>query len=180
MKFDINIKEILTLPTNIMIALIMASGIILFSPEVFLNKIFMFDFREKYGFSIGLIFVLAVSVTLINLFYNITNSISTSKKKKKLFEKMKNKLTELTDYQKAIVFGLFQEDDHTHELPLYNFHVKELERYKIIGKAASQYYISNPNNPLFPYLLQPWVINELNTNQALQEDYQACFTQQSH
>ncbi|MGL5379745.1 super-infection exclusion protein B [Clostridium sp.] len=53
---DFNFMEFLKLPTKIMLALGLASGVILFLPDTIVEKMYMIEFRDKYGFVIGVIF----------------------------------------------------------------------------------------------------------------------------
>ena len=41
----------------------------------------------------------------------------------------------------------------------------------IIGKAASQLFISDPMNPEFPYMLQLWAVDYLNEHEGLLNDF---------
>jgi hypothetical protein len=82
MKIDLNIKEILTLPTTIMAALSLASAILLFSPTALIERMYMLDFREKYGFIIGIVFIVSISILIVNLLYKTSTSISNAKSKK--------------------------------------------------------------------------------------------------
>lgn len=175
MKIDFNVKEILTLPTNIMMAISLASGILLLSPISFLENLYMIDFREKNGFVIGIVFVISLSILIINLIYNILKGVSQFNKNRRFKEENLKKLNNLNDYQKTIVYGLYKEDSHTSPIPLNDVAVRELELYSIIGKAATQYYIHDVNNPFFPYHLQPWVIDELNSNDEMLSDFKNAF-----
>ena len=178
MKVDFNISELLTLPATIMAALSLASGIILFSPTAFLGLLFMLDFREKNGFIIGLVFVLSVSILIINLIYQTTKTISNAKAKKKFYAEAEQRLEKLNDYQKTIIYILFNQDNRTYNLPLHDGAVTELEQKYIIGKATTQYMVSDLNNALFPYLLNPWVSDELSNKPNLLSNFKTAYLQQ--
>jgi hypothetical protein len=45
----------------------------------------------------------------------------------------------------------------------------------MVGKATSQYFVSDLNNASFPYLLQPWVVDELNNKSNLYSDFRKAF-----
>lgn len=45
----------------------------------------------------------------------------------------------------------------------------------MIGKATSQYMVSDLNNALFPYLLQPWVSDELSNKSSLLSEFNEAF-----
>ena len=178
MKVDFNIKEVLTLPATIMAALSLASGILLFSSTSILKRMFMIEFRDKYGFIIGIVFIVSISILIVNLIYKTAQSISNTKAKKYFYTTAEKRLRKLNNYQKSIIYALYQQDNRTLPLPLHDGAVLELEQHYMIGKAASKYLVNDLNNALFPYLLQPWVSDELNSKQELLSDFQIAFKSQ--
>ena len=86
----------------------------------------------------------------------------------------KEKLSE-NDYQKAIVYSLYMEDNHTGELPLHDGAVKLLKQNIIITETTNQYAVSDLNNAVFPYMLQPWVIEELQKDNELLSTFHKAF-----
>ena len=49
----------------------------------------------------------------------------------------------------------------------------------MIGKATTQYAVSDLNNAVFPYMLQPWVIQKLQDDNELQTSFKiACQEQE--
>ncbi|HAM81060.1 superinfection exclusion B family protein [Ornithinibacillus contaminans] len=175
MKIDFNIKEILTLPTTIMAALSLASGILLFSPTSLLDQMFMLNFRDKYGFIIGIVFIVSICILIVNLVYQTAKSVYNAKAKKYFYATAEKRLQKLNNYQKSIIFALYQEDNRTLPLPLHDGAVLELEQNYMIGKATSQYMVSDLNNALFPYLLQPWVSDELSNKSNLLSEFATAF-----
>src|SRR5699024_4889987 len=149
----INVKEILTLPTYIMLGISLASGIILFFPEIIIRKMYMFDYRESHGFIIGSIFILFTAILFINLLFIIGKSFS--------YEKAEERLNALTDYQKSIVYSLYRKDNRTMFLPLNDGAVSELNYKGVIGLVRGGDHIIDVRGPAVPYLLQPWVSDEL-------------------
>ncbi|MCM3412674.1 superinfection exclusion B family protein [Metabacillus litoralis] len=175
MKIDFNIKEILTLPTTIMAALALACGILLFSPTAIIEQMFMGDFRDKFGFIIGIVFIVSISILIVNLIYKISISVSKIKARKRFYATAEKRLQKINSYQKAIIYVLFQQDNRTLPLPLHDGAVLELEQNMMIGKATTQYLVGDLNNALFPYLLQPWVADELNSKSNLLSDFRNAF-----
>lgn len=96
---------------------------------------------------------------------------------KKFKATAKERLQKLDDYQKAIVYGLYMEDNHTDELPLYDGAVNYLEHNVIIVKTTNQYAVSDLNNAVFPYMLQPWVVEELQKDSELLSHFCAAYNQ---
>ncbi|MCM3671657.1 superinfection exclusion B family protein [Mesobacillus maritimus] len=179
MKIDFNIKDILTLPTTIMAALSLASGILLFFPTSILEKMYMIDFRDKFGFIIGIVFVVSISILIVNLIYQTASSISNSKAKRNFYATAEKRLQKLNNYQKSIVYALYQQDNRTLPLPLHDGAVLELEQNIMIGKATSQYMVDDLNNAFFPYLLHPWVSDELNNKPMLLSEFKNAFRLQN-
>ena len=52
------------------------------------------------------------------------------------------------------------EDNHTSELPFHDGAVKWLKQNMIITETTNQYLVSDLNNAVFPYMLQPWAVEE--------------------
>lgn len=171
MKFSANFVELLKLPTKIIVALTIATGIILFIPDSILNKMYMMNFRTTYGFIIGLVFIISLSISLVYSIIVVYKFFSKKYYKHKFMKNAVSYLEKLTSYQKFIVFDLYQEDNFTEELPLHDGAIKILEHYMMIGKATTQYFVEDFNNALFPYMLQPWVVEKLNENIELKKKF---------
>lgn len=177
MKFDFNLADFFKLPTKIMFALALASGMILFLPDSIVAKMYMVDFRNKYGFAIGLLFLVSFSILIVTIFIGSYNYFNQKHSMKKFRATANERLQKLDDYQKAIVYGLYMEDNHTDELPLHDGAVKWLEHNIIIIKTTNQYAVSDINNAVFPYMLQPWVVEELQKDSELLAHFQAAYNQ---
>lgn len=168
MKLDFNFLDFFKLPTKIMASIAIASGLILFMPDIIINKMFLATFRNSYGFIIGLVFLITFSLLAVSLVISIYKYFLSRRAKKKFLEEANNKLRKLDTYQKAMVYYLYSEDNHTGELPLHDGAVKILEYNYIIGKATTQYLVEDLNNAVFPYMLQPWVIDEFQKDSELE------------
>ena len=171
MSVDFSIADIFKLPVKIFAAIALGTGIILFLPDEVILKLYLTSFRNSFGFVIGLAFVISVSivgVTIVIAIYQVISRKMYFSKSKKAREKCLNKLD---SYQKTIVYSLYEEVNHTDELPIHDGSVIWLEQNMIIGKAASQHFISNPMNPEFPYMLQPWVVDYLKEHKGLLNDF---------
>lgn len=167
MNLDFNLADFFKLPTKIMFAIALASGLILFLPDSIVTKMYMVDFRNKYGFAIGLLFLISFSILIVTVLVSIYKYFSHLYFMKKFRATAKPRLQGLNDYQKAIVYGLYMEDNHTGELPLHDGAVKLLKQNIIITETTNQYAVSDLNNAVFPYMLQPWVIEELQKDNEL-------------
>lgn len=167
----VSLIELLKLPESIMSAIAIASGLILFLPDTIINKLYMFEIRDKYGFMIGAAFILSTAILSIGVIIK-TYKYLNSKYSNKKFKKNSRKLLEsLDNYKKTIVYVLYNEDNNTHTLPLNDGAVVFLEHWLVIQKATTQYFIEDFRNPVFPYFLQPWVIDVLNEDEELLESF---------
>ena len=83
--------EILKLPPSILSALMIVSGLILILPEDVIKKLYMYEFRNNYGFAISIIFLvsLAILVVLI-IMWSARKIIEKIKYKKCLKKKFQN------------------------------------------------------------------------------------------
>lgn len=167
MNFNLNIMDFFKLPTKIIFAITIATAIILFLPDSIVEKIYMEQFRDRYGFLIGVIFLVSLSILIVALIVALFNYARNKYFWRKFKKDAPERLRKLDDYQKYIVYKLFSEKNHTSELPLHDGAVQLLKQNFIIVEATSNYAVSDLNNAKFPYLLQPWVVEELQKDQSL-------------
>ena len=177
MNFDFNLADFFKLPTKIMFALALAAGMVLFLPENIVSKMYMVDFRNKYGFAIGLLFLISFSILIVTVVIGGYKYFSHKHAMKKFKATAKERLQKLDDYQKAIVYGLYMEDNHTGELPLHDGAVKWLKQNIVIIETTNQYAVSDLNNAVFPYMLQPWAVEELQNDSELLTHFRTAFSQ---
>lgn len=180
MNLDFNLADFFKLPTKIMFALALASGLVLFLPDSIVTKMYMVDFRNKYGFVIGLLFLISFSILVVTVFIGIYKYFSHLYFMKKFRATAKERLQRLDNYQKAIVYGLYMEDNHTGELPLHDGAVKLLKQNIIITETTNQYAVSDLNNAVFPYMLHPWVIEELQKDSELLSIFNAAYKEMNN
>lgn len=135
----------------------------------------MSNFRDKYGFIIGIIFLVSASILIVSFGYWLFRLLRNKWLEKKFYETGEKRLNDLNDYQKAIIYGLYQEDNRTAPLPLHDGAVSELEYHVMIGKVSSTQMV-NMMNPAISYMLQPWVIWKLDENQELRTSFYNAFS----
>lgn len=167
MNFNVNLSDIIKAPLKIFIGLFIATGIVLFLPDNLAMKLYMVDFRNKYGFVISLVFICSFTISVVGGVSTLWSKNKEKRLTKKALKNAKENLKKLDDYKAAIVYELYKEDNHTSELPLNDGAVRWLEQLFIIGKATSNYPVWDLTNPIFPYMLQPWVVSELDNNEEL-------------
>ena len=175
---EINIMDFFKLPTKIMVAIALATGMILFLPDSLISKMYMDGFRNEYGFIIGAVFVVSISILTIGVIISIYNYFYEMHKQKRIKENSGKLIASLDDYKKTIVYLLYNEDNHTHELPLNDGAVVFLENMMVIGKTTSQYFVDDITNPMFPYSLQPWVIEKLQNDEELLASFEKAVEKQ--
>ena len=148
-----NIVDFLKLPPRILGALSVASGLLLFLPNAIIEKLYMTSFRDKYGFAIGIVFVVSTSILVVFLVVIIA---------KKIKDKYYNKV-ELIRY-------LLNESTHTAMLPMHDGVVLELQHFYVILPAGSTHAV-NMANPQINYFLQPWVIEQIDGDPELKAKF---------
>ena len=57
--------DFLKLPPTILGALAIASGLLLYLPDDVIKRLYMESFRSNYGFIIGIIFVISISILVM-------------------------------------------------------------------------------------------------------------------
>ncbi|MDR4182469.1 super-infection exclusion protein B [Bacillus subtilis] len=171
------VKEILTLPTSVMAALSLASGLFLLSPSALLDKLHLLDKVESYGFYVGVAFLLFSSILLVNLIINGAKYFSKLMDRREFIATAGERLKSLTPYQKAIIYGLYSQYDNTLYLDVFDGAVTELINKQCIARLTNQFAVSDVNNALFPHSLQTWVREELSKNPQLVEEFSECFSE---
>lgn len=175
MNINFNLADLIKAPLKIFIGIMIASGIVLFSPEIVISKLYMLDFRKQYGFAIAIVFLISFSVSMIGMVTTFWSWYREKSLTRKAIKNAKACLKGMDDYKAAIIYELYTLDNHTDVLPINDGAVRWLEQLLIIGKATNQYPIMDMQNPVFPYMLQPWVVSELNSNKELKEKYQSSY-----
>lgn len=172
MNINVNLLDFLKLPTKIMAAIVVATSLFLFLPDSIMQKLYLLTFRVKYGYFVGPIFLLSISILTVSLTINIFEYLVSKRARKRFLAEGNGKLKRLDTYKKTIIYCLYVEDNHTGVLPLHDGAVKFLEYQLFIGKTATQYLVYDLNNATFPYMLQPWVINELDNDEDLRINFE--------
>lgn len=176
MNLSGNIGNLLKLPLKIMFAIALACGLILFLPDYIIQRMYMINFRDEYGFTIGITFCISLSITCVSLAISVFDYCVRQYYKKMFIKKAPDRLKKLTNYQKAILYALYIENNHTESLPFNDGAVKLLEHNGYIVRTASMTFVYDPNSIEFPYTLQPWVLDELSNNQELRNDFNMAFS----
>lgn len=162
--------DFIKLPSHLLGALAIASGILLFAPNKVIQLLYMTNFRNTYGFIIGIVFITSVSILLILVIKRIYKHINNECQAKKLKESQEKYLKDL-DYEKtSLIISFLREPTHTISLPMQDGRVIELQYYNVITPAGSTHLVSMPN-PQIIYFLQPWVKARINENSELRAKF---------
>ena len=89
MNINFNLADLIKAPIKIIIAIMLSSGIILFSPEEVVSKLYMVDFRNNYGFFISIVFLITFSISLTAIMANVCGNFRELYLAKKLMKNAK-------------------------------------------------------------------------------------------
>lgn len=162
--------DFLKLPTYILGALAIASGILLFAPDSVIQMLYMTEFKAKYGFTLGLVFITSVSILAVLLIKLVYGSISEKHNLKKLKEAQTKFLKKVDGAKVDLINAFIQQPTHTMMLPMHDGLVIELQHYNVISPAGQTHMVSMPN-PQITFFLQPWVLERIKENEELQTKF---------
>lgn len=160
------------LPPNILFAISFTTGLILFLPEDILSKMYLINFRNKFGFIIGILFFLSVSILIVfilsYIIEKIKNKIKTHKYKKRRIEY----LLRIDKSKTNLIKEFIKNETHTLSLPMNNGSVLELEYLKIISTAGNTQLANYDYDDVYlKYFLQPWVLDLIINNDELKKKF---------
>lgn len=112
--------DFLKLPPNILGALAVASGILLFLPNQIAKKLYIIEFRNKYGFTLGIVFIVSIAILIILLIGKIYHQINNKNKSKKLIKAQIKYLMNMNPEQVTVIREFIDEPTHTLPLPYNN------------------------------------------------------------
>ena len=165
-----NIVDFLKLPPRILGALSVASGLLLFLPNVIIEKLYMTSFRDKYGFTIGIVFVVSTSILVVFLVVIIAKKIKDKYYNKRLKKARVAYLKRIDGNKVELIRYLLNESTHTAMLPMHDGVVLELQHFYAILPAGSIHAV-NMAEPQINYFLQPWVIEEIDGDPELKAKF---------
>ena len=168
-KFD-GIVDALKLPSYILGALAIASGLLLFLPDNIIRALYMMGFREKYGFTIGIVFVVSLSILLVLLAKQIYKAVTSKGEDQKLIARQVKYLSQLSDNKASLITEFLRQPTRTLLLPLNNGVIIEFQHFFIISPAGSTHLVSMPD-PEINFFLQPWVEDRIKENEELRAKY---------
>ena len=160
---EFSIIEGLNLPLNKLIPVSVVSGAILFLPVKTLEVLHLNSFKEKWGFIIGIIFLITTALSIQEFCLKVYKKHKNKKYMKKFKKQQPLILKELSIQEMAIVAILDELPSKTLLLPINDGIIKRLESKFIITRTTDS-IIGYLDNPKFPYTLNPWVSDTLKSN----------------
>jgi hypothetical protein len=154
---------LLKLPPKLLLGVAIASGLLLFLPDIIILRLYMDGFKEKFGFFVGVAFIVSISILVSNLVVVLWKKGKKRYYDKRWEKKRKNLLNDLEPEDIEVITLMLNDPDKTAMLPMNNGTVIKLRSYKIITPAGSNHLV-NPLDMRIPYFLQPWVVKEIKNN----------------
>ena len=169
------IKQILNFLKSspvIIISIFIASSLILFLPISFVEKLYLLNFKNKYGTYLGLAFILSSSILLVIIVMKVWKKFLDKYEKYKLRKSQIKYLTELDDSKTELIKEFIKEDTHTLPIQMNNGLVVELESLRLISKAGELFTTDIYNGGfVIPYYLRSWVIKLINKEETLRKKF---------
>ena len=160
--------ELVKLPVKTILALSVATGLILFLPNNIIHKLYIDNLKEKYGFIIGIVFIISISIVFINIIIYIFNTIKEKISILKLKFYRKKILKSLDESEKNVLLEFMNSANKTVRLPIHSGTTIKLQNYKIISPAGNN-HIVDARYMEIPYFIQPWAYEYLNKHKNLLE-----------
>ena len=134
--------------------LIIPSGIITFLTDDWLDYIRLLDVKKLYGEWITSIFLISISILIVDLIVRVSDNIAKERETKKKLRAKEISLENLTRREREIVKKIFENDSAIFEA-----------NDASVCKLESMLVVFRPNISVgmasFSYTLQPWVSNYL-------------------
>lgn len=179
MNFNIPLEDLFKLPNWIIYILCASSGTLLFLSDEILQKIYLFNIREEYGYILGLIFIVSL---LSGAGLILKNCYEKIKFLYNIYYKRKYTILSLSTYEKAILFMMYTSENYTLKLSLGDGAVVRLKSEDIITVISGYYFTdaSGTEMLLVPHVLQSWVIKLINSNSKVLSNLEESFFEKEH
>lgn len=139
------------------------TGFLLFGNSTLLGTLGLKELQEQYRSWIGLAFVISSGLLCAHIIVEIWNKGNNKLSTKRVVRAGKNRLKNLTQYEKEILTSFISNQTRTCSLNFTDGVVIELDSCKIIYRAAA---MSN-GGTYFSYNIQPWAWEYLNKHPEL-------------
>jgi hypothetical protein len=140
--------------------LLIPAGFVLFCPDKYLEQYrLLLEIRNSFGSWIMIIFLVSVSVIIVDTFSKMGNKITELYRSYEQIKILDKIMYRMTKTEKNIILEIFKNDKAS--LPLNDALVTKLNAQKVIERPFVGISGTLMN---FSYCLQPWVIEEPLTN----------------
>ena len=160
--FD-NFKKI----TPALVAIALLTGMILFLPELILDKMGLSNLPDLWNKVIGLTFLLSVALIITLVVFSIISRIRDKRQTKWLREKLKKNLKRLSPRQKSIVVQLLHSEDKTISLDKNSGDTIYLVNNLFIYMPQQAFTLGWNNEMILTYVPQPWLLDLFNDEPEL-------------
>lgn len=157
-------SKLIQLPIKVTVVMLtLCSGIILMSNDSILGRLYLLEFREKYGFVIGLTFLLSVCTIVVYsatyLFTAISDGMFTERKQ----WKQAKRLLTLNPYELGLIYSLYSRPNYTENVNIFEPMIQGLlQRHYIYTSRMHYMSFDRYGNPTpIPVTLQPDVVSIL-------------------
>ena len=121
--------DFLKLPPNILGALAVASGALLLLPDNIIEKLYMIEFQDKYGFIIGIVFVVSSAILIVLLISKIYHHFHDKSVSEKVLSGQIKYLQKMDANKVRLIRMFIDEPTHTLKLSMNDGLVIELKHY---------------------------------------------------
>lgn len=130
------IFDLKKVPVKFMAVICVISGVLLFAPVYFIEKLNLIKFNEAYGHYLGVIFLLSGGVLLIALLFALINWIKGRIRSRKIKKGVSENLNSLTFHEQAVLREFFIQGKDVIEMPMHDPVVISLINKFIITQVA--------------------------------------------
>jgi hypothetical protein len=136
--------------------LIIPTGFILFCPERYLDKFKIIEIKNNFSPWITLIFLLSISVIIIDIIQIIINKIKDRYKLMIQWKNFDNIMFSLNNSERKIIFEIYKNDSAS--FPICDALITKLNIQRVIERPT----VGIPGSGIdFLFCLQPWVVTWL-------------------
>lgn len=176
MEVKFNIPDWLKIPLKILIPTIfIASGSLVLLPKDILAQLYLLDWCDKYGFYIGLSFLISTSLIAIYILYYFKVALYFLWDKFFAKRQMINQIMKMNAVEQSVIFTLYHSDSYTEKFDFNQPIIKGLLLRKYIYTGSTQMVSADPYTNCIPIncTLQPNVYQALAyTERKLEERLQ--------
>lgn len=173
-KFDI--PEWLKIPLKILVpSLFLFSGIMLFAPNSFLKKIYIYDWKDKNGFVFGLIFIITICLIVVYITAEIIKLIKKRFNAKNSWKKIIKMLLRFDLPSLKSVQNFYYEPTHNLTIDVSHPIIRGLISQKILFCPNQAVTLGYGNSMMGKCFLQPYITEALNKyREYASKEYRKC------